>query len=136
MDRQRFISRKTFLQLAILGVASGFILLWKRLTTVHALTTEDPKSLTLNPDKFVHGTHFNEKFILVKTENSLKIFSNACTHAGCRINTEIDGELICPCHGSRFDAFTGRALKGPAGLPLKSIPFKRDNNSGNITLKV
>jgi Rieske Fe-S protein len=29
--------------------------------------------------------------------------------------------LNCPCHGSQFDAFTGKVLQGPATRPLAKI---------------
>jgi Rieske Fe-S protein len=29
--------------------------------------------------------------------------------------------LNCPCHGSRFDALTGKVVNGPATRPLPKI---------------
>jgi len=40
-----------------------------------------------------------------------------CTHLGCTVQV-FPGELVCPCHGSRFDR-QGRVLKGPADRPLE-----------------
>lgn len=39
-----------------------------------------------------------------------------CTHLGCTV-TVTPGEIVCPCHGSRFD-LKGNVLKGPAERPL------------------
>src|SRR5689334_8468194 len=38
---------------------------------------------------------------------ALKAFGTTCTHAGCPINKLQGTTLICPCHGSEFDAVTG-----------------------------
>lgn len=42
-----------------------------------------------------------------------------CTHLGCTV-TVTAGELVCPCHGSRFDR-RGNVLRGPAEKPLRRL---------------
>jgi Rieske Fe-S protein len=49
-------------------------------------------------------------------------FSAICTHQGCLVGSVQHGQIICPCHGSRFNAETGAVINGPANLPLPSIP--------------
>lgn len=48
-------------------------------------------------------------------------FSAICTHMGCTVNPA-GKELHCPCHGSVYDAATGKVLHGPAPRPLPAIP--------------
>jgi len=37
----------------------------------------------------------------------------------------LDGErLLCPCHGSVFESFTGAVLNGPAREPLPEVPVR------------
>jgi thiosulfate dehydrogenase (quinone) large subunit len=43
--------------------------------------------------------------------------SAVCTHAGCTVGYS-GGQLVCPCHGSIFDAATGAVIQGPAATPL------------------
>lgn len=51
-------------------------------------------------------------------------YSTICTHAQCPIN-RLDGhKLICPCHGSQFDATNGKVLHEPATVPLKKLSVK------------
>jgi thiosulfate dehydrogenase (quinone) large subunit len=49
----------------------------------------------------------------------LSALSAICTHAGCEVTYE-GGQLVCPCHGSVFNATTGAVLQGPASQPLPS----------------
>lgn len=42
-----------------------------------------------------------------------------CTHLGCTV-TVTPADIICPCHGSRFDR-QGRVLEGPAQRPLRRL---------------
>lgn len=53
--------------------------------------------------------------------------SSACTHTGCEVNgwAPETHELICPCHGSRFDAASdGKVVLGPATKPLAFLPIE------------
>jgi Rieske Fe-S protein len=43
-----------------------------------------------------------------------------CTHQGCVV-AAAGKELHCPCHGSKFDAFTGKVIHGPASQPLDAV---------------
>ncbi|HEY7010417.1 MAG TPA: Rieske (2Fe-2S) protein [Jatrophihabitantaceae bacterium] len=53
--------------------------------------------------------------------DSAVCFSATCTHMGCTVNP--DGiKFVCPCHGSEYDAKTGKVLSGPAPRPLPQIP--------------
>jgi Rieske Fe-S protein len=50
-------------------------------------------------------------------------FSAVCTHQGCKV-APAGKTLDCPCHGSTFDAFTGKNLSGPAPTPLPAVAVK------------
>ncbi|MGW3910494.1 Rieske (2Fe-2S) protein [Streptomyces sp. NPDC005070] len=63
-------------------------------------------------------------------DGSLKAFSLICTHAGCAINKLQGTTLVCPCHGSEFDAETGKVLRAPATVPLHALSVEEQN--GNI----
>ncbi|MFF9176341.1 ubiquinol-cytochrome c reductase iron-sulfur subunit [Streptomyces sp. NPDC014793] len=54
----------------------------------------------------------------------LKAYSTVCTHAGCVINKLQGTTLVCPCHGSEFDAVTGKVLRAPATEPLGEVPVR------------
>jgi len=48
--------------------------------------------------------------------------SATCTHQGCTVGAPHNGVVTCPCHGSRFEAATGRVLRGPATRALPAVP--------------
>ena len=52
------------------------------------------------------------------SEGDYRAFSAVCTHTGCTVGSVEDNEIVCPCHGSRFDASSGEVLQGPASGPL------------------
>ncbi|MGB8943900.1 MAG: Rieske (2Fe-2S) protein [Streptomyces sp.] len=58
------------------------------------------------------------------SDDEYKAFSTICTHAKCRINKLEGHKLICPCHGSQFDATNGKVLHDPAVNPLAELPVK------------
>lgn len=134
--KDRFINRKTFLRLATLGVTTAFIALWSFMAGKSKELSEEPVTNRINTSKLGTGIFLFDKYIIVKSSSSLKVFSNKCTHAGCRINQEMDGHLVCPCHGSSYDSATGKVLRGPAGLPLATIPFITDSKTGEITINI
>lgn len=63
-------------------------------------------------------------------------YSKICTHAGCAIGLyrkptfpvlEPNNALVCPCHYSTFDPYTGgTVIYGPAGRPLPQLPLMID----------
>jgi len=63
-----------------------------------------------------------EGVVLVRGEGEeVHAFSTTCTHQGCPVTEVTGGEIICPCHGSAFDAATGEVVDGPAPSPLEPI---------------
>lgn len=44
-----------------------------------------------------------------------------CPHAGVTVNPPVDGVVVCPAHGSRFDPATGDVVRGPAQTGLAPL---------------
>jgi ubiquinol-cytochrome c reductase iron-sulfur subunit len=58
-------------------------------------------------------------------------FSKVCTHAGCPVGLyeEQTQQLLCPCHQSLFDIYTGATpIFGPAPRPLAQLPLYVDSD--------
>jgi Rieske Fe-S protein len=56
-------------------------------------------------------------------------FSATCTHQGCQVTEVKSGQIICPCHGSKFDAKTGDVITGPASKPLPTVHVSVEGNA-------
>ena len=55
------------------------------------------------------------------SHGGLHAFSATCTHQGCTVGSVQGGRILCPCHGSAFDAGTGAVVAGPAPAPLPKV---------------
>jgi ubiquinol-cytochrome c reductase iron-sulfur subunit len=99
----------------------------------------DPAALKLPPTR----AHWAPQGILA--------YSKICTHAGCAVALyrkptftvlEPNDALVCPCHYSTFDPFTGgTVIYGPAGRPLPQLPLTIDRAghlraAGNFSARV
>jgi len=99
----------------------------------------DPSKLTLPPGRAGWAP------------DGILAFSKVCTHAGCAVAlyrkptftpVEPNVALVCPCHYSTFDPFTGgQVIYGPAGRPLPQLPLMIDASgylraAGNFSARV
>jgi cytochrome b6-f complex iron-sulfur subunit len=55
---------------------------------------------------------------------TVRAYDPICPHQGFTVNTPKAGTIVCPGHGSRFDAVTGAREAGPAPRGLTKIPVK------------
>jgi Rieske Fe-S protein len=62
--------------------------------------------------------------VITRTGDAVHAFSATCTHQGCTVSDVSNGGIHCPCHGSVFDATTGKVLRGPATTPLPAVPVE------------
>ncbi|MFK0289708.1 Rieske (2Fe-2S) protein [Streptomyces sp. NPDC090442] len=58
------------------------------------------------------------------TQGEFTCFSSVCTHMGGVLNKIENGQAVCPLHGSHFQVATGKVTKGPASVPLETVPIK------------
>lgn len=67
--------------------------------------------------------------VIRQSNGGLVAHSAICTHAGCAVDYQ-GGQIVCPCHGSIFNAQTGAVISGPAPTPL--APRKVVERAGAI----
>ena len=72
----------------------------------------------------------DEGVVLVRDDGEdVHAFSSTCTHQGCPVSEVTGGRIICPCHGSEFDAETGAVVAGPAPSPLPAVDVKVEDGT-------
>lgn len=127
MGKHPTLTRKSFIR-GLAWTGAGFLgWVWYRLSD-QAMTGD-------NQPEYRHssvppGVTFHGKYYLFCEENRVSAFSTTCSHAGCRLGTTTSSIIHCGCHGSQFDAGTGRPLKGPAIQPLQKFDCRYDAESG------
>src|SRR3954471_7438020 len=57
--------------------------------------------------------------LLLREDDRFYAIHDRCSHRGCSLSTgEVDGDdIVCACHGSRFDRRDGAVQRGPATAP-------------------
>ncbi len=68
-------------------------------------------------------------YVVRKNESEVRVFSDVCTHLGCRVTWHPDQEhYISPCHDGHFDILGG-VVSGPPPRPLDEFTTKiKDGN--------
>ena len=55
--------------------------------------------------------------VFAATPGETEAISLTCTHQGCTVQRQVDGQFLCPCHGAVYDA-EGQVVAGPAKRDL------------------
>ena len=73
-------------------------------------------------------------FLIRTSDTQVTALDSTCTHLGCRVSWDADAqELICPCHGGRYDR-TGAVKSGPPPSPLATFETRIDG--GDVLVRV
>ncbi len=133
MNNNKKISRrKLFKQLALsFTIPSSF--LWYFGTKRKINTTS--KERILIPSSLPEGISFLKNSIIHKNSKNIKAFSSKCTHLGCKINSVKNDQLVCPCHGSKFN-LDGAPQNGPATKPLSELEIIKDKSTEELVIYV
>ena len=133
MSKTEKITRRKLLR-KIVGILSlPIIAFWiKGIDRTKAISA---KKKIILPNDLSEGITFLDKVIIRKKREKIRVFSSSCTHLGCKINSEVDNRLICPCHGSKFN-FDGDPTVGPAVKPLMQFELRKDNKTGEVIVYV
>lgn len=79
------------------------------------------------------GTNYG-LFVFRKSEGEVRVFSDICTHLGCRVTWHDDQKhYISPCHDGHFD-IVGNVVSGPPPRPLDEYVTKIEN--GNLFVQL
>ena len=129
------MGRRDFFQLTFGWTAAVFALgasvaAAARYMLPNVLYEPDRRFKGLRPEDYAEGTTFlsDLRVFLVRKGNTFRAVSAVCTHLGCTVNRNPDGNgFHCPCHGSQFDD-NAVVTSGPAPRPLDwlQVSLSRD----------
>lgn len=73
-------------------------------------------------------------YVVRKSDSEVRVFSDICTHLGCRVTWHPDQEhYISPCHDGHFD-IVGNVISGPPPRPLDEFVTKIEE--GNLFIQL
>ena len=61
-----------------------------------------------------------------------RAFTSICTHEQCTVGDFRNGRIVCPCHGSQYDA-SGQVVVGPATQRLREFAVAMDAGTQKLT---
>ena len=93
-----------------------------------------PNPLIRLSDDIPIGLSIQDQFIFSNSEKGLKVFSSRCTHLGCKITMIDQGEIVCPCHGSRYNE-NGKPIKGPSIKRLTELTYEFDKENNELVIR-
>lgn len=131
---QKLISRKAFFQL-LSGLALGLFVWIGHLLSRFQEERENNREYR-HGKEIPMGISFYEKYYLIRNRESVRAFSTTCTHAGCRIGKGTETVLQCHCHGSQFEAATGKPRRGPAIKPLNELDCRFDTKTEEWVVRI
>ncbi len=73
-------------------------------------------------------------FVVRQDPSHVRVFSNVCTHLGCRVAWHSDIQnYVSPCHDGHFDIL-GNVVSGPPPRPLDEYQTRID--AGNLSVRL
>jgi len=127
LTRRRFVQGVVGAGVVSVGVVGGVLARARR-------ERDEPARVTL-PVPASDGVVFHRDVVLVRAGEKLTALSARCPHLGCRIGRVAGDELVCPCHGSRFN-LEGRRVAGPAEKDLKALAVEPSREPGKVDVVV
>jgi Rieske Fe-S protein len=71
--------------------------------------------------------------IVIHDGDDYRAFTSTCTHEQCTVGDFRGGRIVCPCHGSQYDAH-GQVVVGPAPRALREFAVSLDAESQKLTI--
>lgn len=122
-------TRRSFLK-SVIPVLGVLIFLWRYLTPRSATSK---KRLEVKQSDIPPGAALvypESRVAVIRSDTELYALDLTCTHLGCTVQVT-PTELVCPCHGSRFDR-NGQVLHGPANRRLRRLKIKKHGSKLSV----
>lgn len=131
---KQHLSRRDFFSYLVSLLSVPFIFWWIFTGSRERALSAGTKNIIIGRD-IPMGISLQQGLVLVREQNLIRAYEARCTHLGCAIRKVEGNELVCQCHGSRFD-MSGNAVTGPAIKPLKELAVQRNASTGELTIQM
>lgn len=128
------ITRRKFFKILNIIFLTGFGVFYFDFASKQ-VERKNPKTKKIFKNDFGNGLHSIDDIVILKSPNEIKVYRANCTHLGCKVRPDGNGNLVCPCHGSKFN-FNGEVVNGPAKSSLEELNFKFDKSRNEIIVYV
>ncbi len=125
--------RRLFLKAGLASLGACALWLMNSLAKRAEVSPENAETIVTVPLTVGNGIRFYDRAIVISGGEPLAVFSSTCPHLGCRINRAEGSEIVCPCHGSRFNT-RGEVLRGPARHGLQPLRFELDQTGAKLRI--
>lgn len=126
-------SRRTLLRTALAALCGAGLWLMDSLARRSAEIPEAGETILTVPLPAAGRICFYDRAIVVADAEGIAVLSSICPHLGCRIDRTEGGEIVCPCHGSRY-SLRGDLLHGPARRGLQPLHFEVDRANAVVRI--
>jgi 3-phenylpropionate/trans-cinnamate dioxygenase ferredoxin subunit len=91
---------------------------------------------SIEDEDVVRFDHEGKTFAIVRIGNEAYALDGLCTHEAAHLagGVVIDYVIECPMHNGRFDVRSGRALRAPACIDLRS--YKTRIQDGKVWIEL
>jgi Rieske Fe-S protein len=97
---------------------------WLAASALHDLPEHEPTPVTISvmrQDGYRTALQRRTIFLVKTSESEVAAFDATCTHLGCLVAWDQQGQVFkCPCHGGVYDR-TGAVMDGPPPEPLARV---------------
>ncbi len=112
---------------------------WIRAGTTAELKPNEPVARILSVSR-VDGWYRERAretvFLMWDGGDTVRAMSATCTHLGCQVQWDGEGQTFkCPCHGGVF-APDGRVVAGPPPRPLNRIEARIDSADASVLVRL
>lgn len=77
-----------------------------------------------------------QTLVLIRQGETVHAMHDVCAHASCSLSTGrlVDGQVECPCHGSRYRITDGSVTRGPSVYDQPSYEVRRSDSGWEARL--
>jgi Rieske Fe-S protein len=111
---------------------------WRPVMSMFDLPPNAPQSAVIT-ERQADGWYQTRRQSVVfidREGDGYRAISATCSHLGCKVKWDgATTQFLCPCHGGVYDR-EGRVVFGPPPAPLRRLPVRVNEQTGEIEVEL